>query len=1284
MPLCGSKPAEKKKAKSNLLIQNQELLRLRLSHEEKIFYTELFYDNAVGGKVLKNNFLPLLGMLGTQIAEEFAERIFLAFSSNKKEITLCEYLKYIDIYHYGDDRERCRVTCKLIDKQSTGIIKLEDFKSYINLIMNAVKKVNGGSNEALMSDQDVRDLFYHISKDKESFTYQEFEDIYKEKPELVSWFDYFKNNKEDMLLIINQNVKNLLNMITEFLTSFMNELFKVLDNEEEIDLKIFVEKVCHYSNELEKFRKKFLKKISKFNIRTTFDKLQNNNNNQKTADLINTLQKKIFDDNNTGNELSSSIIMSKIESIDKRNELSKISKGGGANYLQSFNTTSFGKRNSGLFKRPSNYYTSLPKKKMSAFMSMETIKEINNNKDNMGMAKFFKKIKNNLDRTLSNKNNSGSGQNNTNNADSSSDDISNEIGEKENGKPSSKNNMISKETTFEQNFKMQQNMFVNKLFKFGEGSNKKVGLYESSMNDQENTKKKLIKNYMNIDDNIEEVDDEQNENESVRRNSQIFSREMPSYSRKQNKLLRSIKTNVNTNKRENNQKLNDFKQKKFYTTRKKNVSSNMLINDDDSLYDKSDYEKTLRCGSIFESDNLVDSSQNDKKLKMNNTNNDHDIYKSKSFKKDRKKEEENKSNNDNTRNLSQNNKNNNIDFKNNPNFIPKDKEKQYKEKINNLQKQSKGLNQLLFCARVTIENALDVCTTISSCYKWIGENYLESQIKKVIKEAKLKEKQKQDKEKYGNMGNVPKKVNPAKKKIIRTSDQSFKLLLNMIMGIQIAVQSIPNFHIKESEDLGKYLTNMLYSIQTINFGKKKEEVFILKEFAGIIFNNIRVYLGYDKDDFIASISPQDFITELMISNQTIFEELCSTGRSGSLFYYTRDGKFIVKTIKKDEYKFIKQILPDYFHHLKQYPLSLLPKFLGCYVLTRKIKKKRDKIYFIVMINVFATSKHIHIRYDLKGSRIGRRVLTGKRDAEIMAKGDLALKDLDLEKRKEKMYIGEKSDILQTQVKNDADFLCKIGANDYSLLLGIHYINKEKKKPIQRFSMTNINGNIDESLLKESSFSDKSYDLRQEKLKTLLDFEDGGIISETGNEVYFVGIIDILTKFNFKKKCEHFIKMVRYCSNNMSCTPPEMYRDRFVNYMNKVIQKRSNFNSVKNPLLERFKNLNKDNDNENDTNPNNNSTSNNILIQNNTNNFYNIINNNNNITLKPKEEENNKKKNPLLGLKKERLSINLQLNPQEIIKEESEMEKASLASSKKIGTDKELNTGYNSSLSEKKE
>ena len=133
-------------------------------------------------------------------------------------------------------------------------------------------------------------------------------------------------------------------------------------------------------------------------------------------------------------------------------------------------------------------------------------------------------------------------------------------------------------------------------------------------------------------------------------------------------------------------------------------------------------------------------------------------------------------------------------------------------------------------------------------------------------------------------------------------------------------------------------------------------------------------------------------------------------------------------------------------------------------------------------------------------------------------------------------------------------------------------------------------------------------------------------------------------------------MVRYCSNNMSCTPPAMYRDRFVNYMNKVVQKSSNFNSVKNPLMERFKNKELNNMN---SNTNNNNTSNNILIQNNTNNIYNIINNNNNITLKANDGDKNNNSN-----KKDRFSMNLLYNSNEVIKEESEIEKASVLSSKK--------------------
>ena len=1200
MNVCCSKPKqpEKKKPKANLLIQNQELLRLRLTHEEKVFYTQLFYDNAVGGKVLKNNFLPLLGMLGTSIAEEFAERIFLAFSSNKKDITLCEYLKYIDIYHYGDDRERCRVTCKLIDKNSTGLIKLEDFKSYINLIMNAVKKVNGGMDNSLMSDQDIRDLFYHISKDKDSFTYQEFEDLYKEKPELVSWFDYFKNNKEDLLLIINHNMNSLLEIIIEFLQSFMDDIFGVMEQEQEIDISGFMQKVYFFSSELEKTRKKFLKKISKFNIRNTFDKLQNNIQNQKTVDLINTLQKKILnEDSNYNRGLSSSI-----HGKPKKNP-----------GLTSFNTVNVAARKD---------FGSSISRKTDGIFHIPTIQETT--QENTGMTKFFQKIKNNLE-SKNTKQDKHSDKNNITEEKSSSSSEENN----EEINPDLSNNDLSRKKTggkgkFAENFAKQRTLFESKGIKFGKGKNDKDNFFN---------------------DNIEEQEDEDDMELYKRKNSNDLNKDHPLYKRTTNSISKNFNFESTLIKGESSAK-------KFDTS----IMHSMILldkkNEKKNPYDESDYDSIIQCGSIKESNIHLEEENKTKKVQIQEKNikriRSNDIVEKNymgNLKLNMKQNLENEkarksiddiSNNNYSRDLSNNSK-----------------------AIKTLKKQTNNLNQLLFCSRVAVENSLEVCQTISSCYKWINENYLSAQIKKVIKEAKLKQKQNEDKEKYGNIGNVHNKDKTKKQQnIIRASDQSFKLLLNMIMGIQIAVQSIPNFHIKSQENLNKYLTNMLYSIQTINFDKKKEEVFILKEFAGIIFNNIRVYLGFDKDDFISSISPQDFITELMISNQTIFEELCSTGKSGSLFYYTRDGKFIVKTIKKDEYKLIKLTLPEYFRHLKANPLSLLPKFLGCYVLTRKFKKKRTKIYFIVMLNVFATSKHIHIRYDLKGSKIGRRVLTGKRDQEIMAKGDLSLKDLDLEKRKEKVYVGEKSEILLNQIKQDADFLCKIGVNDYSLLLGIHYINREKKTNDQKADdiQKEKTGDNEDSILKESSLSDKSCDSRQEKLKALIDFEDGGIISETGNEVYYIGIIDILTKFNMKKKCEHFIKMVRYCSNNMSCTPPEMYRDRFVSYMSKVIVKSSNFKSAKNPLLEKFRHENFDSNN-----------SNNILIQNNTSNFYNIINNNNNIMVNSLDDNTINQTNMntntnSLSIKKEKIMFNLKYNTKEVIKEESEQGGNSIGSS----------------------
>lgn len=61
-----------------------------------------------------------------------------------------------------------------------------------------------------------------------------------------------------------------------------------------------------------------------------------------------------------------------------------------------------------------------------------------------------------------------------------------------------------------------------------------------------------------------------------------------------------------------------------------------------------------------------------------------------------------------------------------------------------------------------------------------------------------------------------------------------------------------------------------------------------------------------------------------------------------------------------------------------------------------------------------------------------------------------------------------------------------------------------------------------------------------------------ICSDDNNEVYYLGIIDILTQYNLKKKFEHTFKQLTHKSNEISCAPPDQYADRFVKFITKHI------------------------------------------------------------------------------------------------------------------------------------
>jgi len=111
---------------------------------------------------------------------------------------------------------------------------------------------------------------------------------------------------------------------------------------------------------------------------------------------------------------------------------------------------------------------------------------------------------------------------------------------------------------------------------------------------------------------------------------------------------------------------------------------------------------------------------------------------------------------------------------------------------------------------------------------------------------------------------------------------------------------------------------------------------------------------------------------------------------------------MLKTISCAEFHHLRNILKDYYEHLVLYPHSLIARFYGLHKIKyNKAIGGKVRIYFVIMANVFKTSRDIHIRYDLKGSTIGRRT---KKSATDYVDSSVALKDLDFTENKEKIRV----------------------------------------------------------------------------------------------------------------------------------------------------------------------------------------------------------------------------------------------------------------------------------------
>lgn len=207
--------------------------------------------------------------------------------------------------------------------------------------------------------------------------------------------------------------------------------------------------------------------------------------------------------------------------------------------------------------------------------------------------------------------------------------------------------------------------------------------------------------------------------------------------------------------------------------------------------------------------------------------------------------------------------------------------------------------------------------------------------------------------------------------------------------------------------------------------------FKFKDYAPWVFRDLRKKFRLDPAEYLMSLT-----------SKYILSELGSPGKSGSFFYFSRDYKYIIKTIHHGEAKFLRKILKQYYNHVCENPDTLLSQFYGLHRV--KLPYGR-KIHFVVMNNLFPPHRDIHRTFDLKGSTIGRDF----KEEDLEKNPRATLKDLNWLRRNLHLEFGPtKKEAFVAQMQRDVALLQKLKIMDYSMLVGIHDLERGNEEQLR--------------------------------------------------------------------------------------------------------------------------------------------------------------------------------------------------------------------------------------------
>lgn len=422
---------------------------------------------------------------------------------------------------------------------------------------------------------------------------------------------------------------------------------------------------------------------------------------------------------------------------------------------------------------------------------------------------------------------------------------------------------------------------------------------------------------------------------------------------------------------------------------------------------------------------------------------------------------------------------------------------------------------------------------------------------------------------------------------------NYVLMYHMLTGIRIGVsrcESRPRTPLTSADFSAKY--KFTFDIVGNELSPSSNYDFKFKDYAPAVFRELRYHFHLDTADYLLSLTAK-----------YILSELGSPGKSGSFFYFSRDYRFIIKTIRHNEQKFLMKILPSYYRHVRANPHTLLSQFYGLHRV--KLQGGR-KIHFVIMNNLFPPHRDIHEMYDLKGSLVKREQKSTKAHA--------VLKDVNWVKRGRYLELGpQKRELFEMQLRSDVALLQRLNIMDYSMLIGLHDLrignhdelqqslqvfqpapeNEEEQgvspitpEPALRRPSIVVNSAEEPGVYSATDAAVQSPTSAKEKpnanaLRSALCHADptalseqtttklpnrmnerrhyyfyadeGGFRStneanEPTNVIYYLGVIDLFTQYNLVKRSEHVWKSVFYNAWLISPVAPKAYGERFIRFL----------------------------------------------------------------------------------------------------------------------------------------